>query len=179
MINFRTLIIAAAMSFSCIASATVIDFEDLAGQGAITSNYAGLTWGASWDHYDWSQAPYNANSGTQRAYNNSGANTDWFKFASDVVFNGAYFAGNYNAQFELYNNNALVFSSAVLNLSSTPTFLSSGYAGLIDEVRLNVSNGQFVIDDITYNAVQSHVAEPTPLVLLFLGLGALAIRRRA
>lgn len=177
MINFRGLLIAFLMSVSSIASATVLDFEDLSGQSALSSNYGGLTWASDWEHYDWTQPPFSAHSGVQRLYNNGNGNTDWFKFSSDVVFNGAYFAGTNSAQFELYNNGALVFTSAALNLTSVATFLSSGYSGLVDEVRLNVSNREFVMDDVTFHSVS--VPEPAPFVLLALGLGALFIRRRA
>jgi len=157
------------------ASATVITFENLSGQGPLPANYAGLNWSADWWYYDWAQTPYNPASGSVRVYQNSPIAT-YFTFAADVVFDGAYFAGHNTAGFDLYNNGALVFSTGDLALSATPTFLSSGYSGLVDEVRLRVTNGQFVMDDVTYNSRQ--VPEPASLALLGLGLAGLGVARR-
>ena len=176
---FRKSLVVAAICSTSLASAAVINFEDLVGQNALPSNYAGLTWGSDWMHYDWAQFPYTASSGVQRVYNNSSSNTDWFKFAGDVVFNGAFFAGSGSSQFELYNDGILVHSSSIISLSSMPLFLSSGYAGLIDEVRLNVENGSFVMDDVTFGRVTT-VPEPASLVLVGLGLIGVfgALRRK-
>lgn len=176
---FKSFLAVTAVLAMSAANATVIDFEDLAGQSGLPANYAGLTWGSQWMHYDSPQSPYTPASGTQRIYNNdSSGSTDWFKFSSDVVFNGAYFAGRDAAQFELYNDGALMFTSSTLSLSALPTFMASGYSGLIDEVRLNVTNGYFVMDDVTYNRSSNDVPEPSGIALLGLGLFALAGLRR-
>jgi len=175
----RLVAVTAVLAMSA-ANATVIDFEDLAGDSSLPANYAGLVWGSQWSHYGFSQFPYTPASGTQRIYNNdTSGSTDWFKFNGDVVFNGAYFAGRNAAQFELYNDGALVFTSLSLSLTDVPTFLASGYSGLVDEVRLNVANGSFVMDDVTFSQSSNNVPEPTGIVLLGLGLVALAgIRRK-
>lgn len=172
--TLKSLLIAAALLAASAAHAVVIDFEDLSGQGSLPANYAGLTWGSGWAHYGWAQDPFNPSSPVQRLYNNQSDDSDWFKFSGDVVFDGAYFAGFNTAQFELYNDGILVFTSGTIGLSNTPTFLNSGYAGLIDEVRLNVANGSFVMDDVTYN----ETPEPAALLLAGVALAGLGYSRR-
>lgn len=172
------LLAASAIAFAGLANANVITFEDLQGNGSLPSTYAGLTWGNGWSYYDSSQSPYNASSGKTRLYNYDSVG-DYFKFASDVVFDGAYFAGYYGTTFELYNDGQLVHTSSTLDLSGTPTFLSSGYSGLVDEVRLVGSNGYFVMDDLTFHASTNTVPEPGSLALMGLGFaGLIAVRRR-
>ena len=163
-----------------VAPAAVISFEDLSGQAALPSNYAGLTWTSGWDYYDWAQPPYNPSSGVVRVYNNGGTPPPGFSFPAPVVFDGAYFAGNSNAQYQLYLSGGLVATSGLIGLSSTPAFLASGYAGLIDEVRLNViQQGQFVMDDVTYNGANGQIPEPATIGLFGAGLvGLLLLRRR-
>lgn len=180
--NLRSLLVAALVSISCFANATVLNFDDLSGSGSLAAaNYGGISWGSEWMYYDSTQYPYTPKSGSTRAYNNdfNGVN-DWFKFNSDVTFAGAYFAGQTYAtvQYELYNNNSLVFTSGTISLTDVATFFSSGYAGLIDEVRLNVTNGYFVMDDLTFNNTGAKVPEPAPFILLAIGLTALVLRRR-
>lgn len=85
--------------------------------------------------------------------------------------------------FELYDNGALVHTSADLN-SSALTFLASGYSGLVDEVRvLTVANGgtsgslmrsggsAWIMDDVTLDLdVQSVPDAGSTLTLLIAAL---------
>lgn len=155
------------------ASGTVLNFENLSGQAVLAANYAGLTWSDGWEYYDWAQDPYNPSSGNVRLYNNSGSAPPRIWFATPTVFNGAYFSGESSAQFELYLNNGLVATSGTIGLSGTPALLTSNYAGLVDEVHLIVTQGRFVMDDLTFDGTQGAVPEPGSGLLL--GAGLLAV----
>ena len=171
----------ALLAAPALAGATVLTFEDLAGSGAIADGYGGINWGGQWQHYGDPQAPYTPHSGSQRIYNLPRDSDIPFFFISDVVFGGGWFAGVANfAQvgWDLYYNGVLVHSTPRSFISDTPLFIGSGYGGLVDEVRVFSSQGDFyVIDDIEFNAA---IPEPASLTLLGAGLAGLAakVRRR-
>ncbi len=172
----------------CAAShATVLTFDDAIGSswGDLTQGYGGVTWGsspASTGWHVWQTASYYpAHSGDFVAY----ANTTQLdiSFASASVFDGAYFSGTSNstATFNLFLGNSQVASSSTLTVSSGPLWLSSGYTGQVDRVRLVIggSNQHWVMDDFTFHAAS--VPEPESYALMLAGLGVVggvAARRR-
>jgi hypothetical protein len=167
-----------ALTLGASASATVLDFEDLAGRPYFTplpANYAGVTWAANFWAYDHAQFPYTAHSGIVRLANNgSQAGDSSFSFAQAVQFDGAWAAGNGALSFSLYNAGMLVATSNTLSLSGMPTFLSSGYTGLVDRVVVNGTTGQFGLDDVQFEATNTNVPEPGVALLFGLGMAGLA-----
>jgi hypothetical protein len=192
--------LAGALLAACIAAvpaqAIVVDFEDLAGMGVLSSSYAGINWGDNWRYFDAVQAPYTPASGRQRIYRNYsvwgvGAADIPFTFSTDVIFSGAWLSGYADNQvtFKLFNNGNLVHTSGAFAPSSIPTFAASGYGGVVDEVR--VSGRQIVtLDNITYalpggiggetDTPFGPVPEPASWAMLIAGFGltGAAMRRR-
>lgn len=185
--SYRRLLLALAVvataSAPLAAQTTVLDFEDLTGQGPMPATYGGVNWlGEGWAHYAWEQPPYTAHSGQVRLYRH--ALTNPFSFvAGPTTFEGAWFAGSTNVQFRLYLDGNLVHTTDGLTLSGTPTFLSSGFNGAVDLVEVQVgSGGHWVMDDVQFSAGHATVTpEPASFALVGLGLAALggvARRRR-
>ncbi len=163
-----------------VSAQTVLTFDDLPGTevAPLPTNYGGLTWDSGWYYYGYAQTPYNPESDPDRVF--TLANDAGFDFAAPTVFDGAYFSGASKAtvQFLLFLGGNPVGSSSVLSPSDTPTFLSSGYAGLVDRVEIDTPSPDFwVMDNVTFNGTQ--VPEPGTMALLGTGLVGLAgIRRR-
>ncbi|MEH2002023.1 MAG: PEP-CTERM sorting domain-containing protein [Nostoc sp.] len=170
---------ALAISTSANAS-TVVTFDDLTGDNLLVPDgYGGIQWDNNWIYYGFEQNPFNPESIPNRIYGNygkwNGPSSIPFYFASPVIFDGGYIAGSdasVPASFSLYNGGTLQATSASLTPFSTPTFLSSDYTGLVDEVRVNWNNNTTVLDNVTYHTAA--VPEPASLIGL-LGLGAFGI----
>jgi|SRR5215469_12499462 len=169
---------------------TVLTFDDLTGDGQVPNGYAGINWNDQWAYYDNSQPPYNPESGNERIYNltSTGDRPEdaFFNFTSPVVFKGAYFAGFdiTTVNFNLYDGASLVWTSAGINPTATPTFLSSNYSGPVTAVDVHDtgSSGTFdfyVMDNVTF-AGTTAAPEPSAIVPLcgLLALIGLAVRRR-
>lgn len=187
----RTWIIALAASALALPAASasaqsVLTFEDYShcDNNTQIGVYNGVNFNQQFVCYSFSQDPYNASSGTNRAYTVGAGqpdNTATFSFSGPTTFQGAYFAGYGNTvNFDMYLNGSLVGSSGFLTTSSTPTFLSSGYNGQVDQVVVNGPTESFVIDDITYGGQVSTTPEPSSMALLGTGLVGLVpmVRRR-
>ena len=171
-------------------ASTVLSFDDIGAGGAVPLNYGGLDWSAAgWAYYDGENAPYTPHSGTFRAalgwYDDSdaaaGQASSAVRFATPSVFDGAWFSGLQGAtvSFDLYLGGVKVGSSSTLDPSATPTFLGSGYAGLVDQVVLRgPALYAATMDDFTFTAA---VPEPAQFALLAAGLGVIgfATRRRS
>ena len=164
------------------AMATVLNFDDVA-DGVLPAGYAGLDWSAAgWTAFATPAAPYTAHSGVGRITTGFLADdaSSVIRFGQTSIFDGAYFAGLGGAllSFELYLGDQKVHSSASLDPSATPSFLASGYAGLVDSVRVKSANhGEFVMDDFTFTQA---VPEPHSYALLLAGLlvVGVTVRRR-
>ncbi|KJV06294.1 VPLPA-CTERM sorting domain-containing protein [Methylocucumis oryzae] len=101
---------------------------------------------------------------------------------SKSVFIGAYVSGNSSkgpVSFEMYYLGSLVATSISLIQTSVPTFLASGYAGLVDEVRVIGKGGVYVLDNITYDAANVNaVPVPAAAWLFATGLAGLGLTQR-
>lgn len=165
------------------ASATVVTFDDLTDDGLVPANYAGLDWSASsWFQFAGDQYPYTAHSGDRRAtlgFDGTSA-TSAIGFLTPSIFGGAWFAGfnDINVSIDMYLGGTLVSTASLLSLSDTPTFLASGYAGLVDRLVFRSNDPAFfVMDDLTFSAA---VPEPASgaLALGGLAVAAFVVRRR-
>lgn len=178
----KVLFLCALMAFVAAPAeaGTVINFDDLMGQGFLPAGYAGLGWSSGWEYYDWAQEPYNPASGATRIYDNAyEVPTIDFSALGSVTFEGAYFAGGNSVYMTGYLEGALVGTSSTLYLNGTPTFLAANFGGDVDLVRLHVTNGSFVMDDVTYSG-GSNPTIPAPAALLLgsLGTGLVGWMRR-
>lgn len=161
----------------------VVDFEGIPNFTLLTTE-GGIDWSLGfWTSYCLTQPPYNPSSGSCRAYSSdSGFVTSFGFLGGPAQFGGAFFAGvSQDIYFNMYLNNALVGWSSTVVSSATPTFLNSGYGGLVDRVSVHSTGGNafWVMDDVTYQTVS--VPEPTTWMLMLtgvFGLGLVAWRRK-
>ena len=175
-----------ALALACaaaapFASATVLTFDDIAGDDLVAAHYGGLDWSAGdWFAFSGAQAPFTAHSGNVRITSDFGdadAATA-IGLGAGRIFEGAWFAGyeDVDVTFKLYDHGTLVATSSTLATSATPTWLTSGYAGLVDEVIVSsAAQGAWVMDDLTFS---SAVPEPASTALMVAGLLALAAAAR-
>ena len=169
------------------ADETVVTFDDLPatlGPLLVPSPYGGIDWNGNWQYFgETMDDPYNPYSAPNRVFDADSATPgvgDTFNFITPQVFDGAYFSGYSTATvtFELFNGSTLVGTSATLDPSSTPTFLASGYSGLVTQVEVySPGPDDFVMDNVTYGTPGTSVPEPSSISLLLLGTGLLGFLR--
>lgn len=162
-----------ALSFAAAASATTLTFDDIGADGFVPANYGGLDWSqGDWFNFGGAQDPYTAHSGDYRIVSGfmDADSATTIRSATPIHFDGAWFAGLDGATvtFNLFYQGALVATSATLDPSGTPTFLASGYAGLVDQIVVaSPAQGSYVMDDFTFTAA---VPEPQTVALMLAGL---------
>ena len=192
----KALLVAAAAALAAVPPAgaqTVIDFESFMPCDNARPN-VGVIGSADfmrqWTCYPFPQPNFTPRSGTNRIYAVSGganAPTGSFRFTTLATFGGAWFSGEApspitaatTVTFELFLGGSLVATSAALEVSPTPQFLASGYAGPVDMVTVSGSSTRYVMDDVAFAVLAP--PEPATAALLAGGLAALggvARRRR-
>jgi hypothetical protein len=178
------------------AGPTVVTFDSIqdrlsSASQIIPDGYGGIIWGGKWATVPFDNHlgffPFDSNGpgiAPTSGYPSS------FQFVTPQVYDGAYFdqdtrsaPGNV-VTVQLFDNSVLVATSSVtFGLVQPPTFIGSGYSGLVDTVVVTytVQQGPFralEMDLITYGPVP----EPSSLVLTgiaaFSGLGYWGWRRR-
>jgi hypothetical protein len=164
-------------------SATVVNFDDLKGDGSLAAiSYAGMSWDEHWSYYDWEQSPYTPHSGAERIYSHNWGG--WFGFSNPVDFNGAWFSGDgTSCYFDGYLDGAKVGTSASVATSSTPAFLKADFPSKVNKVNIVCNNyNYFVVDDITYDDNVTPAPEfpsvALPVVMIVGMLGAVMVFRK-
>ena len=188
--NRIRLAVGAALVLFCAASPTkadVLNFDDLNGFDFFTQDYHGFRFGNNdpqtntWFYSNLDEPDFppksepvsiatDVNSYSGGLFEPSEAITSMTPFQ----FTGAWFTGFDQVRFQLYFNGVLVATSATSDtLTRTPFFLTSGYAGPVDALVIEGSQGFYALDDFTFEPIP----EPATVGLLLSGLGFLVVVR--
>lgn len=175
----------ASLVATSTASATVLTFDGLP-DGGVPANYGGLDWSAGdWSAFSGEQAPFTAHSGDTRittGFDDADALAA-IGLGDGKTFQGAWFSGfeDVAVTFELFDHGVQVATSSTLTTSATPTWLASGYAGLVDTVVVASGDqgASWVLDDLTFAAAVPEAGSTALMAGGLLVLAAVARRRRA
>jgi hypothetical protein len=175
-------LLSVALCASIARAQTVLTFDEVNAGAAlvpIPAGYGGVSWSNNMGIFGFDQSPYIPQSLPNRVlfnlHDEVGVVESIVTFiGGPKAFVGAYFSGYEDVQFNLYSP-LLVGTSSVLHLGngSGPTFLPSGYAGLVSSVGIVGFRGIFTMDNFTYQ-----VPEPPSLCLALIGVLAIGIRAR-
>jgi hypothetical protein len=166
---------------SAVGPPTVLNFDDInttSGVVSMPSGYGGLSWPDSTGGWGFlGNGLYSPLSPPNRVLfsrnHESGIAESVVTFiGGPKVFDGAFFSGFHDVQFNLYSGATLVATSSVLSFGEVnggPTFLGSGYAGPVDKVGIIGDRSYFVMDNFTFEQV------PEPSILLLLGISAISL----
>ncbi len=198
--SFAFLLAAAAAAIAAPASATVISFDDVGGNGAQVANgYNGLNWN-NFGVLNKANLPvsgYAAGtvSGNFTAFNLFGTPAS-INSATDFTLNSFFLTAawfdNLVVTVTGSNNGSQVFSQVLSPSATAPTLYSFGGA-LIDQLSFvstggtlhpgyNGSGTQFALENLTINeSILAGVPEPASWAMMITGFGlaGIAARRRA
>ena len=173
-----------AATAASAATTIVLNFDDLTGTGLMPNEYGGVIFGDDFSHYDTPVTGFPPASGLTTIYANYAkytpgqSSTLTFRFTELVRFDGAFFSGKAPVAYDFYRDGVKVGSAGAFGLGNEARYYASGFAGLVDEVRLSGNTGNWVMDDLTYST--GVVPEPGTWALMILGFGATgaAVRSR-
>ncbi len=164
----------ALMAQSAIAAQVVVDFEDAHASWDLSDGYGGIS---GWEFAGQLRTQYPWALGDNLFHGWGGSLT--FD-ASPVVFEGLYY--NYwggdgsVGGFSLLYRGAVVHTVTV-NADTQPAtlyWLSSGYLGMVDEIRFVGASDGFIVDNLTYTTL-TPVPEPETYAQFAAGLGLLGV----
>lgn len=171
----------ALLSVTSLASAHVIDFDDITyvngDPAAVSNGYEHFNWNNFWS----SRAGYNAQfvgglvSGNNVGFMISAGAVSSFTSATPFTFNSVNIAKMYYdglTQFDGYAGDTLVYSKEVLAARGVTRVATFDWTGLT-RVDISVRDGseRVVFDNLTVNEQVSAVPEPTSISLFLAGLG--------
>jgi hypothetical protein len=180
---FSAAVAACAFAASAQADDLILDFDDLAGTGAV-GLYHGVDFGSDWRlAQSGSGTPYSGPNYIRPNGNPSFVSEFDMHVATPTQFLGAYVGGWTGSSFRinLYSGGDLVWQSAWQYFAAdyTPVFYGVAYTGAVDTVGFYGRPGYWALDNVAF-AGPGAVPEPASWALMLGGFGLVgaALRRR-